>query len=77
MSLEFASLKTLLHLFHLMKMFNVGKYPSGVDFLGTALKFRKRKKNLLLLVYSCMYSTECEIKHFHVVVVQWQQRNVQ
>ena len=58
-------------------MFNVSKFPTGVDFLGTALEFRKRMKNLLLLVYSCMCSPECEIKHFHVVVVQWQQRNVQ
>ena len=59
------------------QMFNVSKFPTGVDFLGTALEFRKRMKNLLLLVYSCMCSPECEIKHFHVVVVQWQQRNVQ
>ena len=83
-SSENVTFKTNLHVSKLccvyfisMKMFNVGKFPSGVDFLGTTLEFRKRMKNLLLLVYSCMCSTECEIKHFHVIVVQWQQRNVQ
>ena len=50
------------------------KFP-GVDFLGAALKFRKRKKNLSLLVY--VLHKKHEIIHFHVTVVQRQQRNVQ
>ena len=41
----------------------------GVDFLGlgpNSLKFRKRKKN-----------QKVQIRHFHVVVVQRRQRNVE
>ena len=37
---------------------------SGVDFLGTAFKFRRTKRNYA-------------VRHFDVVVVQWRQRNVQ
>ena len=48
------------------------KFP-GVDFLGTALKFRKRKRHLSLLVY-ILYKKR-EIMHFHIAVVQRQQRN--
>ena len=47
----------------------------GVDFLGTALKFRKRKKNSSSLVYTS--SITRKIMHFYVVVVQRRQRNVQ
>ena len=47
----------------------------GVDFLGTALKFRKRKKNSSSLVYTS--SITRKIMHFYVVVVQKRQRNVQ
>ena len=45
-----------------------------VDFLGTALKFKKRKKIRRRLFTSPI---EREIRYFHVVVVQWRQRNVQ
>ena len=46
----------------------------GVDFLGTALNFRKRKKIRRRLFAS---SIKREIMHFLVVIVQRQQRNVQ
>ena len=39
---------------------------------GTALKFRKRKKNSLSLLYVLH---KLKIRYFHVVVVQWRQRN--
>ena len=39
----------------------------GVDFLVTALKFRKRKKIRLLLFTS---SIKRKIRHFHVVILQ-------
>ena len=39
----------------------------GVDFLATGLKFRKRKKNSLFLVYVLH---KREIRHFYLVVVQ-------
>ena len=42
--------------------------------MGTALKFRKRKKISSSLVYVLQ---KREIRHFHVVVEQQQQRNVQ
>ena len=46
-------------------------YFPGVDFLGSALKFRKRKKNSSSLVYVFHERPiKCEIRHFHVVVVQ-------
>ena len=47
---------------------------SGAEFLSTISKFRKRKKFCRCLFAS---STKREIRHFHVVVVQWRQRNVQ
>ena len=56
----------------MLKISNVGEFP-GVDFLGTALKFGKREKNLSYLVYSI----KREIRHFLVLVVQGRQRNVQ
>ena len=46
----------------------------GVDFLGTTLNLRKRKKNSSSLV--CVLHKR-EIMHFQVVVVQRRQRNVQ
>ena len=45
-----------------------------VHFLGTALKLRKRNKNSRSLVYVVH---KAWIRHLHVVVVQWRQRNVQ
>ena len=53
-------------------MSNVGELRS--DFLGTARKFRKRKKIRRRLFTSSM---KRKIRHFHVVVVQSRQRNVQ
>ena len=46
----------------------------GVDFLRAGLKFKKRKENSSSLV---TFSITREIRHFHVVVVKWRQRNVQ
>ena len=45
---------------------------SGVEFLKTVSKFRKRSRRLVFTS-----STKREIRHFHVVVVQQRQRNVQ
>ena len=47
----------------------------GLDNLGTALKFRKREKSSSWVVYAL--HKKSEIRHFHVVVVQGRQRNVQ
>ena len=56
---------------------------SGAELLSTTSKLIKRKKILPLLVY-VLYKlaltagiVKREIRHFHVVVVQWRQRNVQ
>ena len=45
---------------------------SGVEFLKTVSKFRKRSRRLVFTS-----STKREIRHFHVAVVQQRQRNVQ
>ena len=47
---------------------------SGVDFLKTVSKFRKRKRKSLSSFTS---STKREIRHFHVIVVKRRRRNVQ
>ena len=47
---------------------------SGAVFLSTISKFTKRRKFCHCLL---TFFTKREIRHFHVVVVQWQQRNVQ
>ena len=44
-----------------------------VEFLETSLKFRKRKKSRPRVFTS---STKRPIRKFHVLVVQWRQRNV-
>ena len=43
------------------------------EFLGAALNFRKRQKICRTLYMS---SKKHEIRHFHIAVVQWWQRNV-
>ena len=48
---------------------------SGVEFLRNIAKFQERNKISSLLVY-ILHKTR-EIGHFHVVVVQIRQRNVQ
>ena len=48
---------------------------SRAEFLTTISKFRKKKKILSSLVY-VLYKT-WKIRIFHVVVLQWRQRNVQ
>ena len=48
---------------------------SGFEFKKTASEFRKRKRKSLLSSFTS--STKREIRHFHVVVVQRRQRNVQ
>ena len=42
-------------------------------FSGVEFYFRKRKQTRCLVF---TFSTKREIRHFHVVVVQWRQRNV-
>ena len=48
---------------------------SGVDFLGTAFKFRRTKRNSSRRLFAS--SIKRAVRHFDVVVVQWRQRNVQ
>ena len=48
---------------------------SGAEFKKTVSEFRKRKRKSLLSSFTS--STKREIRHFHVVVVQRRQRNVQ
>ena len=55
------------------KISNVGNFP-GIDFLGTAPKFRERRRNLLSCVFTS--SIRFRLKEFHVVVVRWRQRNL-
>ena len=72
--------KVTLHVFNLYHHYSISLtssntskfWSSGAEFLSTISKFRKRKKSLSLLVY-----TKCGNRHFHMVVVQWWQRNVQ
>ena len=52
-----------------LKISKVGNFP-GVDLFGTSFKFGKWKTNSSSLVY--VYSMTRKIRHFHVVVVQWQ-----
>ena len=70
---EFAFFQTSSHLFQLLEMSKVDEFPWSW-FLGTALKFRKRKENSSTLVYASiklMWNYA-----FHVVVVQRRQRHV-
>ena len=75
--------KVTLHFFNLYHHYSISLtssntskfWSSGAEFLSTISKFRKRKKSLSLLVYAS--STKCRKRHFHMVVVQWWQRNVQ
>ena len=48
---------------------------SGAEFKKTVWEFRKRKRKSLLSSFTSF--TKREIRHFHVVVVQRRQRNVQ
>ena len=47
----------------------------GVDFLGTALKFRNRKKRIRRRFFTS-FGKRAISRHFHVEVMQWWQRNV-
>ena len=47
----------------------------GVDFLGTALKFRNRKKRIRRRFFTS-FGKRAISRHFHVEVMQWGQRNV-
>ena len=48
----------------------------GVDFLGNPLKFwEKEKEKFVFRLFTS--SIKREIRHFHAVIVQWRQRNVQ
>ena len=56
-------------------LFHMKANSPGVDFLrNISAKFRRRKKISSSLVYT---SIKREIRHFHVVVKQGRQRNVQ
>ena len=48
----------------------------GIEFFETKLKFKRREKNSSLCA-GLTSSKKRRIKKFHVVVVQWRQRNVQ
>ena len=52
---------------------NVGRF--FWSWVKTLLKFRKRKRKSLRVVFTS--SIKREIRHFHVVVVHWRQRNAQ
>ena len=41
----------------------------GVDFLGTALKFRNEKENFVIACFTS--SIKHEIRHFHITVMQY------
>ena len=58
-------------------MWNVGELPWSW-FLGAGLKFTrslKRERKIRRRFFT--FSITREIRHFHVVVVKWRQRNVQ
>ena len=51
---------------------------SGIESVRTVVKFRKRKlKENFCVLFTNSIKWECEIKHFHVAVVQRRLRNVQ
>ena len=50
---------------------------SGPEFLSTISKFIKRNIILILSLLQFTSLTKREIRHFHVVVMRWRQRNVQ
>ena len=54
-------------------MWNVGEFPWSW-FLGVGLKFKRERKIRRRLF---TFSITREIRHFHVVVVKWRQRNEQ
>ena len=47
---------------------------SGVEFWRLYWSSGKEKESYCLVFTSC---TKCKIRHFHIVVVQWRQRNVE
>ena len=73
--MNFAFFKTLLWLFQSVENVKCRQIHSrGVDFLGTALKFKKRKNNLSSLVHPPPQPPrpplKCEIRHFYITVMQ-------
>ena len=56
-----------------MKMSNVGEFPRSWS-LGDRTQVQKENEKF---VVAFMFSIKREIRHFHVVVFQWRQRNVQ
>ena len=71
---EFAPLQTLSHLFHLVYFVKCWQMFLELNSERAVSKFRKRKESCCLVFPS---STKREFRHFHVVVVQRRQRNVQ
>ena len=70
---EFAPLQTLSRLFHLVYFVKCWQMFLELNSKGLS-KFRKRKESCCLVFPS---STKREFRHFHVVVGQRRQRNVQ
>ena len=71
---EFAFSQFLSRLFQLAENVKWRRISLELISLGTVLKFKKRRKICQRLFTS---SIKREIRHFHVVVAQWRQRNVQ
>ena len=71
---EFALLQTLSRLFHLVYFVKCWQMFLELNSKGLYQSSGKEKESCCLVFPS---STKREIRHFHVVVVQWRQRNVQ
>ena len=71
---EFALLQTLSCLFHLVYFVKRRQSFLELNSKGLYQSSRKEKESCCLVLPS---STKCEIRHFHVVVVQRRLRNVQ
>ena len=73
-SLKKWSRATLSHLFHLVRSVKYWQFLLELNFKRLYRSSGKEKGSRCLVFTS---STKREIRHFHVVVVQWRQRNVQ
>ena len=71
---EFALIQPLSHLFHLIQFVKCWLFFLELNSQRLYRRLRKEKESRRGMSTS---STKREIRHFHVVVVQWRQRNVQ
>ena len=71
---RFALLQTLSHLFQLVQLVKCWQILLEQNSKRLYQSSEKEKESPCLVFMS---STQSEIRHFHVVVVQWRQRNVQ